>query len=82
VTGLDPAGPTFQGSSDKTIGLNPTSATLVDILHTAFDLGTTRDIGHIDHYPAGGRNQPGCFVQEFNDDTFNNWDSDNPEGCM
>jgi len=85
ITGLDPAGPTFEGSADKTIGLNPTSANLVDVLHTAFDLGTTRDIGHQDFYPSGGRNQPGCFMQkQFTDETFENWDKDDPEqqnGC-
>jgi hypothetical protein len=85
ITGLDPAGPTFEGSGDKTIGLNPTSANLVDILHTAFDLGTTRDIGHLDFYPNGGRNQPGCFMRnQFTDETFENWDKNIPEqqnGC-
>jgi len=62
VTGMDPAGPLFEGSSDKTIGLNPTSATFVDILHTDTEYGTLRDIGHIDFYPTGGRNQPGCVT--------------------
>jgi len=80
-TGMDPAGPSFEGSSDKTIGLNPTCATFVDILHTAKDYGTTRDLGHIDHYPSGGDNQPGCIVQEFNDETFKNFDVDTPELC-
>jgi len=85
ITGLDPAGPTFEGSADKTIGLNPSCANLVDVLHTAFDLGTTRDIGHLDFYPSGGRNQPGCFMaNQFTDETFENWDKDIPEqqnGC-
>jgi len=60
VTGMDPAGPNFEGSSDKTIGLNPSSANFVDILHTDTEYGTLRDLGHIDFYPTGGRNQPGC----------------------
>jgi len=60
VTGMDPAGPLFEGQSDKTIGLNPTSAVFVDILHTDGDqYGTKRDIGHIDFYPTGGTGQPG-----------------------
>jgi hypothetical protein len=80
VTGMDPAGPTFEGSADKTIGLNPTSATLVDILHTSWDLGTTRDIGHLDLYPNSGENQPGCVIKnQFTDETFENWDKDLPE---
>jgi len=81
-TGLDPAGPAFESDPDKKIGLNPTSGTLVDILHTAYDLGTTRDLGHIDFYPAGGRNQPGCFMQEFNDDSFKNWNEELSDQCM
>jgi hypothetical protein len=77
VTGLDPAGPLFEGSSNKAIGLNPTSATFVDILHTdAGELGTTRDIGHIDFYPTGGKNQPGCVFQDFSEEAFNRWDSE------
>jgi len=69
VTGMDPAGPLFEGHSDKTIGLNPTSATFVDILHTdcrdAGSLGTRRDIGHIDFYPNSGGPQPGCGTSNF-----------------
>jgi hypothetical protein len=64
ATGMDPAGPLFEVHNDKTIGINPTSATFVDILHTdgtdAASLGTRRDLGHIDFYPNGGGTQPGC----------------------
>jgi pimeloyl-ACP methyl ester carboxylesterase len=64
VTGMDPAGPLFEGNNDKTIGLNPTSAGFVDVLHTdctdAASLGTRRDVGHVDFYPNGGGSQPGC----------------------
>jgi pimeloyl-ACP methyl ester carboxylesterase len=60
VTGLDPAGPWFQGNEDKTVGINPTSGSLVDIIHTDTQLGALRDVGHIDFYPAGGAEQPGC----------------------
>jgi hypothetical protein len=62
VTGMDPAGPWFEGSLDRTVGLNPTSARLVDVIHTDTTYGTLRDVGHIDFYPGGGRNQPGCVV--------------------
>jgi hypothetical protein len=64
VTGMDPAGPLFENNPSKLVGLNPSSASFVDVIHTAEDLGTERDIGHLDFYPAGGRHQPGCFVKE------------------
>jgi hypothetical protein len=57
---MDPAGPWFEGSTDRTVGLNPTSARFVDVLHTDITYGTLRDLGHIDFYPSGGKNQPGC----------------------
>jgi pimeloyl-ACP methyl ester carboxylesterase len=60
VTGLDPAGPWFQGNEDKTCGINPTSGSFVDIIHTDLQLGALRDLGHIDFYPGGGSSQPGC----------------------
>jgi len=61
TTGLDPAGPWFQGKLDRTVGINPTSGRFVDIIHTDIDLGALRDLGHIDFYPNGGSTQPGCF---------------------
>jgi pancreatic lipase-related protein 1/phosphatidic acid-selective phospholipase A1 len=64
ATGMDPAGPLFEVNNNKLIGINPTSATFVDILHTdgtdAASLGTRRDLGHIDFYPNGGGSQTGC----------------------
>ena len=57
---MDPAGPWFEGIPDKTVGLNPTSARFVDIIHTDHTYGTERDIGHIDFYPNAGDNQPSC----------------------
>jgi len=61
VTGMDPAGPSFESNSDLTIGLNPTSASLVDVIHSdTSTYGTLRNIGHLDFYPAGGHDQPGC----------------------
>jgi pimeloyl-ACP methyl ester carboxylesterase len=64
ATGLDPAGPWFQGSLDRTIGINPTSGAFVDIIHTDVELGQLRDLGHIDFYPNGGAEQPGCFLAD------------------
>jgi pancreatic lipase-related protein 1 len=61
VTGMDPAGPSFESNSNKLIGLNPSSASFVDVIHSdTTTYGTLRDIGHVDFYPAGGSNQPGC----------------------
>jgi pimeloyl-ACP methyl ester carboxylesterase len=79
VTGMDPAGPLFEGNSNKLVGLNPTSATFVDVLHTSTDLGTLRDIGHVDFYPAGGVNMPGCFRKENSEEAFESLDSEDPE---
>ena len=58
--GLDPAGPSFQSRQDKTVGLKPTFARFVDVIHTDNALGSLRDLGHIDFYPNGDRDQPGC----------------------
>jgi hypothetical protein len=81
VTGMDPAGPLFEGS-DKTVGINQSSGQFVDILHTDSRgigaLGVLRDVGHIDFYPSGGSGQPGCFLNEpFSDEL---WDSDDEVG--
>jgi pimeloyl-ACP methyl ester carboxylesterase len=84
ITGLDPAGPLFETNSDKTVGLNPTSAGLVDVIHTDQELGTERDIGHLDFYPNGGNGQPGCFLKDiYNDETFHMFDDDMElyDGC-
>ena len=59
-SGMDPAGPWFEGSSDKTVGINTRSGRFVDIIHTDSVYGTTRDLGHIDFYPNGGKDQTGC----------------------
>lgn len=66
VSGLDPAGPLFE-DHDWTVGINPSSADLVDIIHTngesltQLDLGTMRVLGHVDFYPNGGGRQPSCI---------------------
>jgi hypothetical protein len=80
ITGMDPAGPNFETNSDKRIGLNPTAATFVDILHTDSDeLGTRRDIGHVDFYPSGGADQPGCILRDFfRNEDVEMWDDETP----
>ena len=65
--GLDPAGPLFE-NRDWTCGLNPSSADLVDVLHTngepgvVLNLGTMKVLGHVDFYPNGGGRQPECLL--------------------
>nr|XP_042898983.1 pancreatic triacylglycerol lipase [Parasteatoda tepidariorum] len=66
ITGLDPAGPFFQGLHTS-VRLDTTDALFVDVIHSdggeyvLNGLGTSAPIGHIDFYPNGGRRQPGCF---------------------
>jgi hypothetical protein len=68
ITGLDPAGPWFEGREDPTVGLNPTCADSVDVIHTnglpgiILNLGTMNVLGHVDFYPHGGGRQPGCIL--------------------
>ena len=60
VEGLDPAGPLFV-DRDWSARLNPSCADLVDVIHTDGSfLGMLKAVGHIDFYPNGGYNQPGC----------------------
>ena len=84
---MDPAGPWFEGRDDIAVGLNPSSADYVDVIHTngipgiILNLGTMRVLGHADFYPHGGDRQPGCILdpreisnlEELEDpDTFDN----------
>lgn len=65
ITGLDPAEPHFQ-QTDPVVRLDPTDALFVDIIHsdaTPFikgGLGMHDPVGHLDFYPNGGEDQPGC----------------------
>ncbi|KAL4657378.1 lipase member H-like [Arapaima gigas] len=60
ITALDPAGPQFNGQPPEE-RLDPTDAQFVDVVHTDMDaLGFRKPLGHIDFYPNGGADQPGC----------------------
>nr|XP_006123764.1 lipase member H isoform X1 [Pelodiscus sinensis] len=60
ITGLDPAGPLFNGKPLEE-RLDPTDAQFVDVIHSDIDaLGYREALGHIDFYANGGTDQPGC----------------------
>ncbi|KAF5277894.1 hypothetical protein FQA39_LY06046 [Lamprigera yunnana] len=66
ITGLDPAGPLYTGSS-KSKRLDETDATFVDVIHTnGMGLGYNGRCGDVDFYPNGGVKQPGCSFTIFN----------------
>ncbi|XP_071118170.1 inactive pancreatic lipase-related protein 1-like [Haliotis cracherodii] len=65
ITGLDPAGPSFENYDPRT-RLDPSDANFVDAIHTdgesllKLGFGLMKAIGDADFYPNGGLNQPGC----------------------
>ncbi|XP_075071626.1 pancreatic triacylglycerol lipase-like [Mixophyes fleayi] len=66
ITGLDPAEPYFQNTPTE-VRLDLSDAALVDVIHTdagpllpSFGLGMSQVIGHLDFFPNGGVQMPGC----------------------
>lgn len=68
ITGLDPASPLFRRHlvRERSRKLDVTDASLVDIIHTdgsddfSDGFGLLKPMGHIDFFPNGGKEQPGC----------------------
>lgn len=65
ISGLDPAEPHFAKAAAP-VRLGPTAAKFVDVIHTDAGsfirggLGIIEKVGHVDFYPNGGVDQPGC----------------------
>ncbi|XP_064287486.1 pancreatic triacylglycerol lipase-like isoform X2 [Passer domesticus] len=66
ITGLDPAQPYFQGTPIE-VRLDKSDAEFVDVIHTDtaptipnLGFGMRPAIGHLDFYPNGGVEMPGC----------------------
>lgn len=63
ITGLDPAAPLYEWPSVRPLDevLDSGDANFVDVIHTnGKHFGVVHPSGHVDYYPNGGRNQPGC----------------------
>ncbi|KAL7890066.1 hypothetical protein AOLI_G00023240 [Acnodon oligacanthus] len=75
ITGLDPAGPYFK-DCPALVRLDPTDALFVDAIHTDslamlpyIGLGMPQAVGHLDFYPNGGEEMPGCGLTRISENT-------------
>ncbi|XP_044518525.1 pancreatic lipase-related protein 2-like [Gracilinanus agilis] len=66
ITGLDPAEPCFQGTPEE-VRLDASDAMFVDVIHTDsapmfpnLGFGMSQTVGHLDFFPNGGKQMPGC----------------------
>jgi len=65
ISGLDPAAPLFDGY-EYDVKLDRTDAQFVDVIHTDAEplheagLGSVQNNAHVDFYPNGGEDMPGC----------------------
>ncbi|KAH3697159.1 hypothetical protein DPMN_084648, partial [Dreissena polymorpha] len=66
ITGLDPAQPAFK-DTPSVVHLDKQDAQFVDVIHTdgsefnyVSGYGWIQEVGHVDFYPNGGMDQPGC----------------------
>ena len=57
---MDPASPLFKNHPKLEYILDKSDAKFVDVIHTSDNFGYNLDMGHVDYYPNGGLNQPGC----------------------
>ncbi|XP_022425225.1 inactive pancreatic lipase-related protein 1 [Delphinapterus leucas] len=66
ITGLDPVEASFEGTPEE-VRLDPSDADFVDVIHTDaaplipfMGFGTKQLVGHLDFFPNGGEEMPGC----------------------
>ncbi|XP_037660613.1 inactive pancreatic lipase-related protein 1-like [Choloepus didactylus] len=66
ITGLDPMEASFEGTPEV-VRLDPSDAVFVDVIHMdaaplipSMGFGMSQQVGHLDFFPNGGEEMPGC----------------------